>query len=172
MSNKQQLQTNNDKLDALIARVTAAKNTAASLPEAGGGEDVTTETNEYTSLNTELEEVINSLPEAGGSSVETVSVTLTETGNGNSVVAYFTTMNGFEMQYIQGSSITKDCIKNSIIVLCWSSYEGVTDPFSDSFYQNLDKVYNILGVDNTVMFTANANGTVSIFAGAPGGGGG
>lgn len=37
MSNKTQLQTNNTNLDALITRVNAAKDTAASLPEAGGG---------------------------------------------------------------------------------------------------------------------------------------
>lgn len=37
MSNKTQLQTNNTALDALITRVNAAKDTAASLPEAGGG---------------------------------------------------------------------------------------------------------------------------------------
>lgn len=37
MSNKTQLQTNNTKLDALITKVNAAKETAASLPEAGGG---------------------------------------------------------------------------------------------------------------------------------------
>ena len=37
MSNKFQLQTNNTNLDALITRVNAAKDTAASLPEAGGG---------------------------------------------------------------------------------------------------------------------------------------
>ena len=36
MSNKTQLQTNNTNLDALITRVNAAKNTAASLPSAGG----------------------------------------------------------------------------------------------------------------------------------------
>lgn len=35
MSNKTQLQTNNANLDALISRVNAAKDTAASLPEAG-----------------------------------------------------------------------------------------------------------------------------------------
>ena len=39
MSNKTQLQTNNTKLDALITRVNAAKDTAASLPEAGGSSD-------------------------------------------------------------------------------------------------------------------------------------
>ena len=37
MSNKTQLQTNNTALDALITRVNAAKDTAASLPESGGG---------------------------------------------------------------------------------------------------------------------------------------
>lgn len=37
MSNKSQLQTNNNKLDALITRVNAAKDVAASLPEAGSG---------------------------------------------------------------------------------------------------------------------------------------
>ena len=37
MSNKIQLQVNNTNLDTLIARVNSAKNTASSLPEAGGG---------------------------------------------------------------------------------------------------------------------------------------
>ena len=36
MSNKTQLQTNNTALDGYIARINAAKETAASLPEAGG----------------------------------------------------------------------------------------------------------------------------------------
>lgn len=42
MSNKTQLQTNNTALDALITRVNAAKDVAASLPEAGGGSIATT----------------------------------------------------------------------------------------------------------------------------------
>lgn len=50
MSNKTQLQTNNTALDALITRVNAAKDTAASLSEAGGG--------------------------SGGGSVETCTVTI------------------------------------------------------------------------------------------------
>jgi hypothetical protein len=37
MSNKTQLQTNNTALDGYIARINAAKDIAASLPEAGGG---------------------------------------------------------------------------------------------------------------------------------------
>lgn len=40
MSNKTQLQTNNASLDECIARVNAAKDVAATLPEAGGGEPV------------------------------------------------------------------------------------------------------------------------------------
>jgi hypothetical protein len=37
MSNKTQLQINNTALDGYIARINAAKDVAASLPEAGGG---------------------------------------------------------------------------------------------------------------------------------------
>ena len=51
MSNKIQLQTNNNALDALIARVNAAKDTAASLPEAGSGSS--------SSVNTCTIEIIN-----------------------------------------------------------------------------------------------------------------
>lgn len=58
MSNKTQLQTNNTALDALITRVNAAKDIAASLPDAGGsgGGDVETctvqfGTSSYASLN-------------------------------------------------------------------------------------------------------------------------
>jgi hypothetical protein len=42
MLNKTQLQTNNNTLEALITRVNAAKDTAASLPEAGGGSEIQT----------------------------------------------------------------------------------------------------------------------------------
>lgn len=44
MSNKTQLQTNNAALDGYIARINAAKETAAGLPEAGGGYKVATGT--------------------------------------------------------------------------------------------------------------------------------
>lgn len=52
MSNKTQLQTNNTTLDSYIARINAAKETAASLPEAGSGDS------------------------GGGASVETCTVTI------------------------------------------------------------------------------------------------
>ncbi len=44
MSNKTQLQTNNTTLDYLISRVNAAKDVAASLPEAGGDSGGSVET--------------------------------------------------------------------------------------------------------------------------------
>jgi hypothetical protein len=51
MSNKTQLQTNNTALDALITRVNAAKDTAASLPEAGSGGGIQTCTVTFNSTN-------------------------------------------------------------------------------------------------------------------------
>lgn len=42
MSNKTQLQTNNTALDGYIARINAAKEVAASLPDAGGGGSIET----------------------------------------------------------------------------------------------------------------------------------
>jgi hypothetical protein len=50
MSNKSQLQTNNTALDALITRVTAAKEVAASLPESGGGGSIETYTGYLTAM--------------------------------------------------------------------------------------------------------------------------
>ena len=44
MSNKTQLQTNNTTLDGYIARINAAKEVAASLPDAGGSGGASVET--------------------------------------------------------------------------------------------------------------------------------
>lgn len=44
MSNKTQLQTNNTALDGYIARINAAKDVAAGLPEAGGSGGASVET--------------------------------------------------------------------------------------------------------------------------------
>jgi hypothetical protein len=53
MSNKTQLQTNNTNLDALITRVNAAKDVAASLPEAGSGSGGSVETCNVTVVSNE-----------------------------------------------------------------------------------------------------------------------
>ena len=87
MSNKTQLQTNNTNLDALISRVNAAKNVAASLPEAGGS----------------------------GGSLETVTVTFEEFPDPGSVVYYVDGSQTLQTTDIQqGLSITAQ--KNTILV--------------------------------------------------------
>jgi hypothetical protein len=71
MSNKTQLQTNNTALDGYIARINAAKEVAAGLPEAGGG---------------------------GGGSVETCTVELTFSSTNINDICY-TTFNNNQVEY-------------------------------------------------------------------------
>lgn len=68
-------------------------------------EDVGTETTEYTSLNTELEEVINSLPNAGGSeggSIGTCTVTLIHESGLDSCQVFY---NSLENDLMVGESV-------------------------------------------------------------------
>lgn len=75
-----QLTTNTATIDELITMAT-------NLPDAGsGGEDVSAETTEYTSLLTDLEAAVDALPDAGsggGGTVETCSVRISTQGTGN-----------------------------------------------------------------------------------------
>lgn len=86
MSNKTQLQTNNTSLEALITRVNAAKDTAASLPEAGSTEDlnsiITELENKVATLNTALDD------KASGGSFKTCTVTVNVTGDAPPNIAY------------------------------------------------------------------------------------
>jgi hypothetical protein len=66
MSNKTQLQTNNTALDALITRVNAAKEVAASLPEAGSGGDVETCTVTLNYQRLSLGAVVYTTPDGAG----------------------------------------------------------------------------------------------------------
>lgn len=65
MSNKTQLQTNNTNLDALITRVNAAKNIAASLPSAGGSEDLEAVISEQEALIAELSAAVDGKASGG-----------------------------------------------------------------------------------------------------------
>lgn len=87
MSNKTILQTNNTDLQSLIDRVNTAKDTAASLPEAGGG-----------------------------GSLETCTVSLRIDGPTiTDSLVYYTNENQELATETFRSSITIKCLKNSII---------------------------------------------------------
>ena len=128
MSNKTQLQTNHTALDGFIARINTAKETAASLPEAGG--------------------------ESGGGSVETWTGTVTVSMMDECTVSYTDKNCELQEEYIGGpgnpTSITIEIIKNSLI--CLDTYNA------PSATQNCEKwgggygtyVYKITG-DNFIM---------------------
>lgn len=85
MSNKTQLQTNNTALDALITRVNAAKDVAASLPEAGaGGGGARTVS---VTVNNQSSRLVHYWD--GSQQIQTVGAGTTETVNAlNGVLAY------------------------------------------------------------------------------------
>lgn len=90
-------------------RYTTGAITVAAIPS--NYEDVGTETTEYTSLNAELEEVINSLPSAGGggSNFETSTVTM----NIRVLCQYL----GTDFQFKEEITSTFETIKNSIVYI-------------------------------------------------------
>lgn len=124
MSNKTQLQTNNTALDGYIARINAAKEVAAGLPEAGG---------------------------SGGGSVETCTGTVKSAGipNTNSVwflnsdmqpdyctpgsktATTFTTIKG-SFVFIYGSTSTGRTL-NGVTLLYSNGYSIVVSIDSDNF---------------------------------------
>lgn len=95
MSNKTQLQTNNNALDGYIARINAAKEVAATLPEAGGG--------------------------SGGGSIETYtgSISALMGPDLNSYTITYTDKN-LDIQSVTAPShpFTFEVVKNSIIFIC------------------------------------------------------
>lgn len=108
MSNKTTLQNNNTLLANYVSRVNVAKETAASLPEAGGG---------------------------GSTAVETCSVTIT--GGSSDYypvnVGYTSVDTNGEIIYkhdtCSSSSITITCLKNSVIAVDFkTSYNILSSP--------------------------------------------
>lgn len=109
MSNKTTLQNNNTLLANYVSRVNVAKETAASLPEAGSG--------------------------GGNTAVETCTVTIT--GNASSYypvnVGYTSVDTNGEIIYkhdtCSSSSITITCLKNSVIAVDFkTSYNILSSP--------------------------------------------
>lgn len=118
MSNKTQLQTNNATLDGYIARINAAKEVAAGLPEAGGG---------------------------GGGNVETCTVTITPVGP--SIISYvnngqIVTVRG-EGRQTRNLIVTKNTIM--FIEQGWSSMSVETGECNKLFYQMASAAYAING---------------------------
>lgn len=118
MSNKTQLQTNNTALDGYIVRINAAKEVAASLPEAGGG---------------------------GGGNAETCTVTFWTTGN--STVSYVNNgqvvtekVTGYTTKNL---TVTKNTIM--LINLGWSSMSAETGDCNKLFYHMSTAAYAING---------------------------
>ena len=144
MSNKTQLQTNNTALDALITRVNAAKDVAASLPESGGG--------------------------GGGGSMETCTVTITIGLSGGipGYVAYTSVHNNevvaYNKMFDESTSIEIICLCGSMLVVN-ETYTRVSHT-----YENLQEIANnASGVSHlgnptirTFQVTAPANGTASL----------
>ncbi len=123
MSNKTQLQTNNTSLEALITRVNAAKDIAASLPEAGGTEDLDSV---ITELETKVVTLNNILEDktSGAGSFETCTITINVTGDTSTIIEYIvatTVENGSLSQYSllsSGNNVTSATIEH---VLCGSA---------------------------------------------------
>ena len=115
MSNKQQLQTNNTALDALITRVNAAKDVAASLPEAGG---------------------------SGGGSVETCIVTLSLS---NGYGAQYTDSNMQWITAPYNAKMDINVAKNTLIILDWTSGDIATGSCSRIFFTPGTGIYLVTG---------------------------
>jgi hypothetical protein len=114
MSNKIQLQTNNASLDDYIARINAAKDVAAGLPEAGGGTNVETCAVTINYVDTDFSGL--------GSNVSSTIYcnTLDNSGNIQSTVL----QSGVDFEFTAGiwgsanASITiNNIVKNSILVI-------------------------------------------------------
>ena len=117
--NVSQLETNTATLQSILSAVNA-------LPDAGtGGEDVSEETAEYTSLLTDLETAIDALPDAGsggGSSVETCTVTIRDANSDVPVMGlcmyYYQTQTGWEATAgISADQMSIQCVAPSLFVI-------------------------------------------------------
>lgn len=131
MSNKTQLQTNNTALDGYIARINAAKEVAASLPEAGGGGN------------------------SNSGSLDTCTLNFSGTSLGGTGLYYFyqTVENGnVVLKYDNASTYTIEMVCGSyLVVICssntydgqWSVSPGLTFSLTDILYGGNLKAYAV-----------------------------
>lgn len=106
-------------------------------------EDLTAEITEYGSLNDELEEVINSLPDAGGGGASLKTCELTVTGATSyyypTKIAYVTVDDSGNIAYanetVTTASKTVTCLQNSIVAVMFGSNFNSTS--SDTMSEHL-----------------------------------
>lgn len=145
------LADNKAKIQALLAGINA-------LPEAGsgGGEDVSAETAEYTSLLTDLETAVDALPDAGGGgSMETCTVTFA-IGDpiilSEACIVIYVGADGQaqSQQWIPGSTVITVIKGSHIVVVNWSAQGECTNANQLYFYNGSCGVYKIVA---DAMFT-------------------
>lgn len=140
MSNKTQLQTNNTTLDGYIARINAAKDVAAELPEAGSG---------------------------GGGSVEACTVEIVHMSNTILHLVYIDADTG-SYKYLQDlneNTTTINCVCNTSITLILTnpvagySIDNMTNliPYTSWFTFGLDAPAN--GVATITLMTSAGGGS-------------
>lgn len=137
--------------------------------EGTAGEDVTAETNQYTSLLTSLESTIDSLPEGGGGSVETVNVPVTITAPSNA--EYYITYATYDSSGLVGDgtgavfgAITIDIASTGAFIIT-----GLSDTLIETRSDNIFLV-GIVGTLKLYMCLGGESGTIT-FAEPSGGGG-
>lgn len=123
-------------------------------------EDVTTETTAYTDLNTELEEVINSLPDAGsggGASVEICTVTGCMGNSGTLTIRYSNGTELVTMTVTPNADFSFNPMKNSLVVVVTSDY-GEFGTYSWDTTGDIEVVAE--DYDSLVCFSVCSDGTI------------
>lgn len=161
MSNKSQLQTNNTNLDALITRVNTAKNTAASLPNAGSAtEDLNTELTTQEDLISQLSTILDSKASGGssGGSVETCVVEIIADTPVSSTTMSWIDENGdiCEQEY----SATDVMMGLSITVLKNSAIYSTSGFFVDTAGTTSGEIYSF-GKGNCLFVKSSGTFTIS-----------
>lgn len=118
MSNKTQLQTNNTALDGYIARINAAKEVAAGLPESGG---------------------------SGGGSVETCTVTIIDDMAMDIPTFYYTDATMASKSITTASASLTVPINTIIAITQWSSMYSTSGACSQIYYHQTYSAYLITG---------------------------
>ena len=134
-----QLETNTISLQTLLDKVNA-------LPEASSGEDVTDETNTYTSLLTELETAIDELPDAGSGGVETCTVTISgvdASGRPKSYVYTALDDNGDICYYYEPSNADTEVTLENVVCNSIISVRPYSNTYTKSTLTNATQLFNI-----------------------------